>query len=229
MNTDRLNSLSEELLLKVKMNEKTSSIQLGLEQLEKQELQLFLTNDDKKKAFWINIYNAYYQILRNENKLTKPLIYKNKTFKIARELLSLDDVEHGILRRFKYKYSLGFITNFFISSFIKKNAVSILDYRIHFALNCGAKSCPPIAFYNSSKINSQLNLATQSFLESETEIDHEKKTVTTTALFKWFYADFGRKKGIKKIFFNQLNKNIDTYKIKYKEYLWEDDLANFVN
>ena len=39
-------------------------------------------------------------------------------------------------------------------------AVDVIDFRIHFALNCGAKSCPPIAFYSYDKINDQLDLAT---------------------------------------------------------------------
>ena len=94
---------------------------------------------------------------------------RKKLFTITSTLFSLDDVEHGILRRYRYKYSLGFITDLFPSKIIKKLAVSKIDYRIHFALNCGAKSCPPIAFYTSLNIEEELNLATQSFLESETD------------------------------------------------------------
>jgi len=223
-----LNSLSEQLLLNVKLKKDTSDIQLQLENLEAEDLKNNLINDQKKKAFWINIYNAYFQILRIEKKIGKPDIYKKKTFKIAKELMSLDDVEHGVLRKGKFKYSLGFFRNFFTSDFIKKLEVDELDYRIHFALNCGAKSCPPIAFYNSEKINQQLDMATQAFLESESDFDDQNKIVRTTALFKWFYADFGRTKGIKRIYKEQLDKNISDYKLKFKEYSWEEDLENFV-
>jgi thiol-disulfide isomerase/thioredoxin len=31
-----------------------------------------------------------------------------------------------------------------------------VDYRIHFALNCGAKSCPPIVYYSPEKLDQQL-------------------------------------------------------------------------
>ena len=228
MDHENLNKLSEALLLKVKMKENTAKIQLEIENTNSQNILSHLSNDDKKKAFWINIYNAYYQILRTEKNITKPDIYKKKLFSIAGTLLSLDDVEHGILRRYRYKYSLGFFANLFPPKYIKKNAVNKLDYRIHFALNCGAKSCPPIAFYTPEKINEQLNMATQSFLEGETEFNDPKKTIHTTALFKWFYADFGREKGIKEIFKTQLYKDISDYKINYKEYSWEDDLSNFL-
>jgi hypothetical protein len=67
----------------------------------------------KKKTFWINIYNAFYQILREKEKVDKQIIYKKKLFKIADTMFSLDDVEHGILRRYRYKYSLGFIADLF--------------------------------------------------------------------------------------------------------------------
>jgi hypothetical protein len=136
-------------------------------------------------------------------------------------------VEHGILRRYRYKFSLGYLPNLFASKFIKTNAVDKLDYRIHFALNCGAQSCPPIAFYKVDNLDMQLDVATQSHLEGESEFDDEHKSMSTTALFKWFYADFGGKQGIRNIYSEQLDKDISNYKIKYKTYSWEEDLANF--
>jgi len=228
MDIEHLNKLSEQLLLNVKMEEDTFLIREELKGITPHVLKQSLINDDKKKAFWINIYNAYYQILRKEN-VVKPEIYKKKLFTIAGNLFSLDDVEHGILRRYRYKYSFGFFANLMAPKFIKEHAVDKLDYRIHFALNCGAKSCPPIAFYKSSNINGQLDMATQSFLEGETQFDDDKKEITTTTLFKWFYADFGKTKGIKRIYKEQLNKDISDYKINYSEYSWEDELGNFVS
>lgn len=228
MDQDYLNKLSEELLLKVKLEEHTSAIRSELESLDPNTLLINLSNDHQKIAFWINVYNAYYQIIRKEENLSKSAVYSKKLFSIAGELLSLDDVEHGILRRYRYKYSLGYFSNLFASKFVKKHTVEKLDYRIHFALNCGAESCPPIAFYNVKEIDEQLTEATKGFLKVESEFNDQKKIVYTTALFKWFYADFGGKNGIKKIFKEQLDKDIFDYKIKYKKYSWEDDLNNFV-
>lgn len=221
------NKLSEQLLLHVKMEEDSGTIQSQLQQFSWQTLTQHLLNDDKKKAFWINLYNAYFLILRKERKVTKPAIFKSKLINIAGKLFSLDDIEHGILRKYRHKYSLGLLGNIFTPKLIKWLAVDELDYRIHFALNCGAKSCPPIAFYNDNKINAQLDLATQSFLESESDIDDENKVVHTTALFKWYYGDFAGTKGIKSIFQDHLGKDISAYKIKYNEYSWEENLDNF--
>ncbi len=228
MNDININQLSEQLLLQVKLQQSTLEHKKQLENISFKNLIQQLNSDDKKKAFWINIYNAYYLILRKELQLNKPAIYTKKAFKIAGKVFSLDDVEHGILRKYRYKYSLGFFRDFFTKRLIKELAVDRIDYRIHFSLNCGAESCPPIAFYNVSKIDSQLNMATQSFLESETDYDEEKKVVLTTRLFQWFLGDFGGIKGIKTIYKNQMNKDISDYNIKFKPYSWEDHLDNFV-
>ena len=102
--------------------------------------------------------------LKNKRKL-----YTGKHLKIAGYPISLDEIEHGILRKGKWKYSLGYFNTPFWTKFIKKSQVEKLDYRIHFALNCGAKSCPPIAFYNTDSLEEELQMATQSFLAQETE------------------------------------------------------------
>ncbi len=167
------------------------------------------------------------RVLPNPTKGKKPEIYKEKSITIAGNKFSLDDIEHGILRRFRYKYSLGFFSNPFSPSLIKKIAVEIIDYRIHFALNCGAKSCPPIAFYSVQGLEQQLELATLSFLEGDTEIMESEKEVHITTLMKWFLKDFGGRKGIRKMLKQYLEKDFAEYKLVFKSYSWEEDLDNY--
>ena len=40
-------------------------------------------------------------------------------------------------------------------------------HRIHFALNCGARSCPPIRVYAAAKLEAQLNTAAKAFCSQE--------------------------------------------------------------
>jgi len=222
-----LNSLSEQLLLAVKMEKETTFLVKELASKPKSDIQRELNDDIHKKAFWINAYNAYFQILRKEQGLKKPGIYKEKRINIGGFKLSLDDIEHGILRRFRYKYSLGFFSNPFASSEIKRMAVTKIDYRIHFALNCGAKSCPPIAFYTAERLEDQLELATISFLETETDTFESKKEVHVTSLMKWFLKDFGGKSGIRKILSKRLGMDFSGFKLIFKPYSWEEDLDNY--
>jgi hypothetical protein len=220
--------LSEKLLYSVKLNNENVDLLKELQELELNSLTSVVDNDKKKLVFWINLYNAFYQILKARGKYNGKEIYSKNDILIAGEKFSLDEIEHGILRRNRHKLSLGLLPNPFTKSIIKDLAVEDLDYRIHFALNCGAESCPPIAFYSLDDIDDQLDMATASFLEAESEIDHEQKKVRTTALFKWFLFDFGGENGIREIFKNQLGTDIDIYKISYKDYSWEENLSNFV-
>ncbi len=222
-----INRLSEKLLLQVKMEQPITDFSKQLELISFEKLKNDLNTEGRKKAFWINIYNAFFQILRKEKKIDKPDIYKNKLIPIAGKIFSLDDIEHGVLRKYRYKFSLGYLPNIFTSSFIKQLAVSKIDYRIHFALNCGAKSCPPIAFYAPEKINKQLDMATLSFLEGETEVFPDKKEVYVTRLFQWFLGDFGGRQGIRRILKEKLNLETKGMKIIFKEYDWTETLGDF--
>jgi Protein of unknown function, DUF547 len=221
------NKLSEDLLLAVKMQTATESLRLELANLSITQLQNALQNDHQKKAFWINCYNAFYQILRKEKQINRPAIFRDKLVNIAGRYWSLDDIEHGILRRYRFKLSLGYLPNIFAPRLIKEMAVEQIDYRIHFALNCGAKSCPPIAFYNADRIEQQLEMATLSFLEGETDYFPDKKEIHVSRLFQWFAADFNQAGGVRKILKDKLNIGSEGQKIIFKKYSWEDNLDNF--
>jgi hypothetical protein len=222
-----INSLSEKLLLAVKKQQSTSEIENELSQLELNLLKSTLNTDDKKKAFWVNTYNAFYQILRKRDGFDVSTIYTSKAIEIAKTKFSLDEIEHGILRRYRVKAALGYLPNIFAPILIKELAVDTIDYRIHFALNCGAKSCPPIAFYHPEKIEQQLETATISFLDSETSQNLKSMEIKTSSLLSWYRGDFGGTKGIKKVLKEKLKIPTEGFKLIFSPYSWEDDLANF--
>lgn len=220
-----LSDISEQILYAVKLKKDTLELQNILRCTKRKKLFTDLHSDQLKKTFWINIYNAYFQI----NKKASPgqKIYSQKNIVIADHTFSLDDIEHGILRRYRYKYSFGLLPNIFTRKLIKDLAVKQIDYRIHFALNCGAVSCPPIAFYHKNKIESQLELATKSFLEGESTFDENNLILYTSKLLKWYKHDFKGRRGINRMYAIYLNKEIKKYKIKYNPYSWQEHLDNF--
>lgn len=226
-NTNSLLSLSGKLLLNVKLNKSTATEEQKLRCLSIMELHHQLNTDDTKKTFWINIYNAYFQILSNREKLHRKTIFTKKIIIIAQTRFSLDDIEHGILRKYRLKWSLGYLPNPFVALLIRNLAVRKMDYRIHFALNCGAKSCPPIAFYTLEKLDKQLNDAMHSFIISETAIDMNNKTIATSKLLHWYRGDFGGTSGIKKVLQQVLELQFNTYKLSFNEYSWETHLENY--
>jgi hypothetical protein len=186
-----------------------------------------LTDDRAKMVFWINLYNGWFQILAQNRNGKEPDIFSLKQISFSDHSFSLDDIEHGILRKYRWKYSMGYLPAFFPSTAIKQLAVNNLDYRIHFALNCGAKSCPPIIFYLYDHLEEQLNLAKQNFIESESIIDGNSQVVKVSKIFYWFKADFGGTKGIMEMISNTLNKNLKGYTLAFSEYDWTTALHNY--
>ncbi len=147
-------TLSQSLLYAARTGEDVKEFQLLLQNAETKQLHNELTDDNSKKTFWLNIYNAYVQILLKENPgkyKKRSQFFGDKQIVIAGHRLSLDKIEHGIIRHSKIKWSLGHLNKIFPGGFEKKARVNKVDYRIHFALNCGAKSCPPIAYYDAAE------------------------------------------------------------------------------
>lgn len=190
-----------------------------------------LDTDLKREAFWINLYNAYTQVLLKKNPdqyKTRSAFFTANKIIVAGQAMSLDFIEHGLLRHSKVKWSYGYLDNPFPSPFEQKFRVRKLDYRIHFALNCGAKSCPPIAFYDPEKLNSQLDMAVKTYLQGEVTFTKLNNTVAVPALMNWFSHDFGGDKGILEILKkNEIIPAAANPAITYKKYDWTLFLNNF--
>jgi hypothetical protein len=87
---------------------------------------------------------------------------------IAGELLSLDDIEHGKIRRFR-------------------------DPRVHSALVCGSASCPTLHAVpmHGPGLHERLETAMREFLaEGCAAVDRERGVLHLSRIFLWFAADF---------------------------------------
>ena len=190
------------------------------------ELKQALKTEEAKKAFWINIYNAYFLLLRQQE-WQRPEIFRERLVPIAGRRFSLDEIEHGILRRCRAKWALGFLPDPFCSLTVRRLMLKRSDFRIHFALNCGARSCPPIAFYQEDQVNAQLELATRSFLEQETMVDEGQRVLYTTRLMRWYLGDFGGFSGVRKILVRTLDLEKRNWRIRFQSYDWRESLYRF--
>jgi hypothetical protein len=65
------------------------------------------------------------------------------------------------------------------------------DARLHFALVCGAASCPPIRTYSAATLDEGLAAAAEAFCASAVRVDESKNRVTASKIFGWYYPDFG--------------------------------------
>ena len=144
-------------------------------------------------AFWINAYNAYTIKLIVENypvgsireispfrikglRLAVPKINSPFEYTIAvldGKKYSLDDIEHGILRK------------------------EFNEPRIHFALVCAAISCPPLRreAFTGEGLDAQLDDQARAFLYDETKnIIGSGDTIHLSKIFDWFRGDFADSK-----------------------------------
>jgi hypothetical protein len=228
---NKLVQLSQDFMYASKTGEETAGLITQLQQISMNDLQSTIKTDEEKKAFWINLYNAYTQAaLKNnpEQYKDRGKFFGSKKIEIAGEKFSLDDIEHDILRRSKIKWGLGHLNKFFPGKTEKALRVDKLDYRLHFALNCGAKSCPPIAFYKPENINQQLDVATKAYLRGEAEYDEATNTVKLPTLMSWFRRDFGGKRKVIALLQQLSIIPADKKpKIKFKEYDWTLYLQNY--
>ncbi|MEO6452801.1 MAG: DUF547 domain-containing protein [Ginsengibacter sp.] len=223
--------LSQDLIYKARTDESIDDVSAQLKNLDYSKLLSSLKSDNEKKAFWINLYNGYTQAALKSNPgkyKNRNSFFRSKQIEIAGIKFSLDDIEHGILRHSKTKWSLGYFNKLFSAKREKQLRVQNLDYRIHFTLNCGAKSCPPIAYYAPEKLDAQLELATKAYLSGEAEYDSAANIIKLPALMSWFRADFGGKKGMMRILnkYHLISPGIKP-KIRFKKYDWTLTLNNY--
>jgi hypothetical protein len=223
-------ALSHDLLRAVRRDDPTTEYEVALRDLDAGLLDAALTDDHAAIAFWVNCYNAFTQLAlaRDPDQYDRHRFFTRDIAPVAGRVLSLDDIEHGILRRGQVKWGLGYLRSPFGGTFLRRMRPSRVDPRIHFALNCGAASCPPIAAYTADGLDDELDLATASYLESEVTFDSAANAATVPRIMLWFRGDFGGKAGIVELLraFGCVPAGASP-RLSYREYDWGIDRENF--
>lgn len=75
------------------------------------------------------------------------------------------------------------------------------DPRIHFALNCASRSCPPLSTepFRAGTLDAQLDAVTRTFLDTHPEavrLSPDAREVRISAIFNWYAADFEGSGGV---------------------------------
>lgn len=134
-------------------------------------------------AFWINAYNAltlqvivdhypirgrFFSVAPRNSIRQIDGVWTKTTWPVAGRRVTLDDIEHAILRPV---YG---------------------DARIHFAVNCASVSCPPLALepYRGATLDAQLDEAARTYLASSQGVVVRGDTLRVSSIFKWYGEDF---------------------------------------
>ncbi|UCD80150.1 MAG: DUF547 domain-containing protein [Desulfobacterales bacterium] len=174
---------------------------------------------DGQLAFWINAYNAVTidKVIKwkPEKSVRETLIpglwtatkfFTTQDHMVAGRKLSQDNIEHDILRK------------------------QFNDPRIHFAIICASKGCPPLPriAYTEENVQQRLEEETRAYINSSrgTRIDRAENTLYVSKLFEWFGDDFIKKSGSVMAFMRPyMDKEVRQFmesdpKIGYLEYDW---------
>ena len=156
-----------------------------------------LLSKNERVAFFINIYNlgvlhGFIEHGPPKWMISKYFFFNRVGYQIGPDHFSLNDIENGILRGNR-RGMTDICGSPFSTSDRRLNATveGPVDFRIHFALNCGAISCPPISAYESKKLDKQLDLAAKSYMQHNMNFDAKNKVVTLPELVSWYKNDFG--------------------------------------
>ena len=132
-------------------------------------------------AYWVNLYNATtievvlanYPLasIRDIRSDLRAGPWKQKLVTVNGQALSLDDIEHGILR------------------------VAWKDQRVHYAVNCAAIGCPNLAKkpYTSDQLEDQLEAAAYNYVNTARGVRFkENGNLVLSSIYKWYRQDFGK-------------------------------------
>ncbi|XP_010771440.1 uncharacterized protein isoform X2 [Notothenia coriiceps] len=165
--------------------------------IQLQRVELLSLSREEKLAFFINIYNALVihgnlRLGAPTNMLQRYKFFNYVSYLIGGELFTLQDIENGVLRGNR-RGMAQLLRPFSKTDPRLQVALPDAEPLIHFALNCGAKGCPPIKTYTPKDIDSQLRTAAEAFLENDDSclVDSGKREVRLSQIFKWYKADFG--------------------------------------
>ncbi|XP_038576186.1 uncharacterized protein zgc:152951 [Micropterus salmoides] len=165
--------------------------------IQLQRVELLSLSREEKLAFFINIYNAlvihgYLRMGAPTNMWQRYRFFNYVSYLIGGEVFTLQDIENGVLRGNR-KGVAQLLRPFSKTDPRLQVALPDAEPLIHFALNCGAKGCPPIKTYSPQDIDIQLRLAAESFLENDDGcvVDSGKREVRLSQIFKWYKTDFG--------------------------------------
>lgn len=129
-------------------------------------------------AFWINLYNAATLDLVLDAFPVKSIRdladangspWQQQVVTVEGRSLSLDAIENDVVRP------------------------TFRDPRVHFALNCAARSCPPLraGAYFADSLDAQLDEQVQSFLhDGGAVLDGDGQALRLSKIFDWYGKDF---------------------------------------
>ena len=213
---------------------------------ELQNVDMSAMEDTTRVAFAINVYNlmikyAFMKVGIGTTNLSRYAFFGSVKMNLGGQLFSFNELENGVIRsNRKPPYSLS--VPFGKSDPRLPLAVASADCRIHFALNCGARSCPPVKFFSAAALEEELRIVAMAFCEQDdnVRVDVENRTLRLSSIFNWYRVDFADTnaglparvvtflRGDKQKVLQNLVDDGGKISVAFNEYDWSTNASNFV-
>ena len=94
--------------------------------------------------------------------------------------------------------------------------------RVHFALNCASRSCPPLRNepYDAAKLDAQLDEQARIYVNSPSGVQPEGDGAALSKIFDWYKEDFGGEAAVAAFLKKYRSGKADFKKITYQDYDW---------
>ncbi len=169
-----------------------------------------LSSREERLAFWINLYNALMIDAVIAFRLKESVqedrgFFRRAAYIVGGRRYSADDIEHGILRGNRRHFHFAIrLPQFAPGDPRASQALEPPDPRIHCALVCATRSCPPIVAYGPDRIEEQLELACSTFVNAG-GVQLEDERVCLSQIFHWYGRDFGGRDGLREFVLRYLD------------------------
>lgn len=191
-----------------------------------------LVSREERLAFWTNLYNALVVdaviAFGLRNSVRENLgFFRRAAYMIGGLRYSADDIEHGILRENRRHPLPLFPLPFATDDPRRGFAIARMDPRVHCALSCASRSCPPIGAYDAASLDQQLDTAARSFVNGGGVAVSEGDSVVISPIFRWYKGDFGGRQGVREFLLRYLDDgparealSARSPRIRYQRYDW---------
>ncbi len=151
-------------------------------------------------AFWLNVFNllCLHGVVAHQvtSSLRDIKDFFNRTgYLIGGFSLTLDEIEHGILRGNARKY-WGLSNTFALTDKRSALALAQLDPRVHFAFYSACTTLPQLRAYRPVHIDEQLRHATCEYLAQYVTCNEDATPLRVPQIFRWYQKDFGSQQDI---------------------------------
>jgi hypothetical protein len=196
-------------------------------------------SDAERIAFWINLYNVVcihgvIALGLQRSSMEMPSFFARVAYRVGEWTFTPNDMLNGVLRRGRRRPD-GMARQFRAGDPRLAYSPSTVDPRMHGALVCLARSCPPVAHYSADKLDAQLEAAANHLIAGSVVADVERRELQLPLQLYYYYEDFVDDAGVERFVLHHVGEEQrpaverafrERWRIRWQPYDWAFNSAD---